>query len=427
MQKRSKWEQNIKSRLENHKTQVPDFIWDDIESELPKENLFRRNKSLIMNIAATAAIAVILATVYFTTVSKPVEDDRIAAVVNNTATIEKVNEQQSITEDISDNPVNQTQTGQAKKEILLAKNINQTAKGEIIYNRNADSEESALSENQKNLSEKNDVNINNEVNEREETETRDYSPLKKKKATSSYSSDNYYSTKRSNKANSQKGKWSVSVQAGNTYNSTSTAATGFSAREANILLQTNQISTYESMFVKTNIEQPETYTKHHFPITGAITVKRYLTDRISLETGLQYTMLRTDITSGGNLRLVKKQKFQYLGVPVKVNYDIVNSKGFVLYASAGGSIEGCISAKSYNELIRGEELTKKETESINMKKTQFSVNAAFGVQFNPISFMGIFAEPGVTYFFNDGNTNISNIRQEHPLNFQLRAGLRFNL
>lgn len=427
MQKRTKWEQDIKNRLEDHKMPVPDFIWEDIESELPKENLFRRNKSIIMNIAATAAIAVILTTVYFTTVSKPVEDNRIAAVINNSTAIEKTDGQQNTTEESSDDFIVPVQEQQTKKEIQLAQNTNTTTKGKIIYKRDADPDQSALSENQRNLSEKNGVNINNEVNKREETETRDYSPLKKNNSASSYSSETYYQTKRRNNSKVQKGKWSISVQAGNTYNSTATAASGFSAREANILLQTNQISTYESMFVKTNAEQPETYTKHHFPITGAITAKRYLTDRLSLESGLQYTMLRTDVTSGGSLRLVKKQKFQYLGVPIKINYDIVNTKGFVLYTSVGGTIEGCISAKSYNELIRGEELAKKETESIDMKKVQFSVNASLGVQFNPISFMGIFAEPGASYFFNDGNNNISNIRQEHPFNFQLRAGLRFNL
>lgn len=428
MQKRTKWEQSIKDRLENHEMPVPDFLWEEIKADLPKENLFRRNIYQMRNIAAVAAIAVIIAAIYFTTTDKPVEDTRITAVIENSEINGNIAEQENTSYFPTVEATENTDAQPTQNTIRLARNTNATTKGEIIYkNEDAVSEKAAVLEVKSNLSEKDGVNINNEVNEREETETRDYSPLKKSKVQTSYNQEDYHTIHKKNSKDSRKGKWAVSVQAGNTYNSTATAASGFSAREASILLQTNQISTYESMFVKTNSEQPETYTKHHFPITGALTVRRYLTDRLSVETGLQYTMLRTDITSGGNLKLVKKQRFQYLGVPVKINYDVVNTKGFVLYTAVGGAIEGCISAKSSNELIRGNELTKKETESIDMKKTQFSVNAALGVQFNPVRFMGIFAEPGITYFFNDGNRNISNIRQEHPFNFQLRAGLRFNL
>lgn len=426
MQKRSNWEQNIKSKLENFKEPVPDFIWEDIRTEIPKENLFKRSMPLLRSIAAVIAIAIIATAVYFTTVSEPVKDINVAAVVGN----ENNNARQTVSENNTENNLEilheTDKPASATNNITIAQNKINNTKGKITYMKSAESENDAQGDNQTNLSEKNNVNINDEVKDREETETRDYSPLYKKSSTESYTTDNYYNKPKKNRKESNNKKWAIAVNAGNTFSSTATAVTGFSGREANMLLATNQISTYESMFVKADIAQPETYTKHHFPITGAITVRRYITDRVSIETGLQYTMLRTDITSGANMKIVKKQRFQYLGVPVKVNYDIFKTNGFSLYTTAGGAFEGCVSAKSYNEIIRDNELTKKETENIDMKKIQLSVNAAVGLQFNPINFMGIFAEPGITYFFNDGNKNISNIRQEHPLNFQLKAGLRFN-
>lgn len=426
MQKRSKWEQNIKNKLENFKEPVPDFIWEDIQTEIPKENLFKRSMPVLRSIAAMAAIAIIATAVYFTTVSKPVKNINVAAIFEQ----ENKNTKQTVLEDNSkDNLEVLQETGKHKliaNNITVAQNNINKTKGEITYMKSAEYVNNAQDDNQTNLSEKNDVNINEDVKEREETETREYSPFYKNAHQDSYSKDNYYNKHNKNRKVKNNKKWAIAVNAGNTFSSTATAVSGFSGREASMLLATNQISTYESMFVKADMKQPETYTKHHFPITGAITVRRYITDRISIETGIQYTMLRTDITSGANMKIVKKQRFQYLGVPIKVNYDLFKTKGFSIYTTAGGAFEGCISAKSYNEIIRDDELTKKNTENIDMKKIQLSVNAAVGLQFNPVDFMGIFAEPGITYFFNDGNKNISNIRQEHPLNFQLKAGLRFN-
>lgn len=416
MPKRSNWERNIKSKLDEWKEPVPDFLWDEIEKDIPKENVFRRNIALIRNIAAILAVSVIGIAVYFISVNRPATDENIAAIIESEKT---------------DGPAIQNHDGSQyitvkvePEKILLAKNTEKTQKGKI-YNNAADRRQMSAEETENLLSGKNDVNIKNEEDKREETSAMEYSPLKKSNSrnTDRYTRQNKYSRKLNTRKSDSK--WSVSVQAGNTYSNSGISQTGFSAREASMLLETNQISTYQSVFMKASVEQPETYVKHHFPITGAITVRRYINDRFSFETGLQYTMLRTDITSGGNTKLVKKQKLQYLGAPVKFNYDIVQTKGFTLYASAGGAIEGCIAADNTKELFKNDEIIISENEKIEMNKIQLSANAAIGIQFNPVSFMGIFAEPGITYFFDDGN-DISNIRQEHPLNFQLKGGIRFS-
>ena len=55
-----------------------------------------------------------------------------------------------------------------------------------------------------------------------------------------------------------------------------------------------------------------------------------------------------------------------------------------------------------------------------------SVNAAAGVQFNVLDNIGIYAEPGVSYHFDDGSS-LQTIYKEKPLNFNLNFGVRYTI
>ena len=62
---------------------------------------------------------------------------------------------------------------------------------------------------------------------------------------------------------------------------------------------------------------------------------------------------------------------------------------------------------------------KKET----VKPLQFSVSGAVGAQVNATKRLGIYVEPGVAYYFDDGS-DIQTIRKENPFNFNIQAGIR---
>lgn len=432
MPDRTKWEKDIKKKTDSWKEPVPEFIWEEIERDLPRPNLFKRNITAIRNIAAVLALTAIVISVFYVSRGIPEQERNIAGAVRqetgygNTAGNDNGNMPATPMAERTTEQQKARQTYNNSRMVLAmakaGKAVN--AKAQVATYKGYTEDEEYTESNL--INEKNTVNINNEENEREETGKRDYSPLKKEQPTQNYYKENKSDyTLKTKKAKRENSEWAVAVEAGNTYSNNGTAQSGISAREANMMLATNQISTYQSMFLKASIDQPETYTKHHFPVTGAITVRKYVSGRLSVETGLQYTMLRTDISTGGDVKLIKKQKLQYLGVPLRLSYDIVRINGFSMYASAGGALEGCISARNYNEFTRNGMTIREDTEEIELNRTQWSVNAAIGLQFNPLSFMGIYAEPGLTYFFDDGN-DLSNIRQEHPLNFQLKAGVRFS-
>jgi hypothetical protein len=63
------------------------------------------------------------------------------------------------------------------------------------------------------------------------------------------------------------------------------------------------------------------------------------------------------------------------------------------------------------------------TEKETVKPLQFSVSGAVGAQFNATKRVGIYVEPGVAYFFDDGS-DVQTIRKENPFNFNIQAGIR---
>ena len=149
--------------------------------------------------------------------------------------------------------------------------------------------------------------------------------------------------------------------------------------------------------------------KHKQPLSFGLSVRKALPKNFSVETGVTYTMLSSEITYENSSEKTD-QKLHYIGIPVRANWSFVNDKRFTVYVSAGGAIEKCVYGKVGSE---------KET----VKPVQLSVMGAVGAQYNISNRVGIYVEPGVSYFFDDGSP-IETIRKENPTNFTLQAGIR---
>lgn len=150
--------------------------------------------------------------------------------------------------------------------------------------------------------------------------------------------------------------------------------------------------------------------KHHQPISFGASVRKVLPKGFSIETGVTYTLLSSDVKlSGGDA--MEDQKLHYIGIPLRANWNFVDKKLFTLYLSAGGAVEKCV----YGELA---------DEKLTVNPLQLSVMGAVGAQINATKQLGIYVEPGVAYFFNDGS-QVQTIRKETPFNFNIQAGVRF--
>lgn len=167
--------------------------------------------------------------------------------------------------------------------------------------------------------------------------------------------------------------------------------------------------------------------EHKMPVTFGASLRFDLNSKWAVETGLVYTLLSSDLRSGGkDSYYVQEQRLHYVGIPLKVSRNIWENRRFEVYASAGGAVEKCVSGNLHTTYVVGESDKANEDENIHIKPLQWSLSASAGAQFKITEKVGVYAEPGVVYYFDDGS-DASTIRKEHPFNFNIQLGLRFTL
>lgn len=165
-------------------------------------------------------------------------------------------------------------------------------------------------------------------------------------------------------------------------------------------------------------------TRHHQPVRVGMTLSWPLTQRLSLETGLCYSYLSSDFSSGYESSYHQThQRLQYLGLPLRFSYTLYSTSHWQFYASGGGMVEQCVAGRLSTERVDGGDAVTVHRESMREKRPQWSVQAAAGVHYGLTRTVGFYAEPGLGYYF-DNHSPVVNIYKEHPLSFTLSLGLR---
>lgn len=167
--------------------------------------------------------------------------------------------------------------------------------------------------------------------------------------------------------------------------------------------------------------------KNWQPIQVGVSVAYSFTDRLSIESGLTYSCLISDLSSGtplGNYDI--RQTLHYIGLPLALRYDFLKIKGFSLYASAGGQMEKCVAGKTRTDYFVDGKKVSSENGRIMVEPLQWSVNTYVGAQYSFNRLVGLYVEPGAAYYFRNGSP-VNCIYSERPFNFSIRAGLRFSL
>ena len=160
-----------------------------------------------------------------------------------------------------------------------------------------------------------------------------------------------------------------------------------------------------------------TYTDsydHEVPVSVGLSARIFLTDRLSVTTGLdytRYTSVRNRYWSNTGERHEDKQYAHYLGVPVRIDWMAVNRTLFSFYIGAGMKMDKCIYAAAGKERLYE-------------KQVLWGLNGVMGVQVNVIPMLGLYLEPEVSYALNEGS--IKTFRSDEPFMISARAGIRFN-
>lgn len=164
--------------------------------------------------------------------------------------------------------------------------------------------------------------------------------------------------------------------------------------------------------------------RHRLPVHAGASIAYRINDRVSVETGIAYSYLSADIHEGSDsYYFAGEQSLHYVGIPVGVRIRAMSWKNFDIYVGAGFEADKCVSGTLKKSYVINGQTRDDGHESISIRPLQWSVNAGAGVQYNISSMVGIYAEPGLSYYFDNGS-NIETIYSEKPLNFNLNIGLR---
>lgn len=171
----------------------------------------------------------------------------------------------------------------------------------------------------------------------------------------------------------------------------------------------------------------ETHLRHHQPIRAGISFTYMINDRLGIESGLTYMLLASDTRDGSDMHYYEgRQRLHYLGIPLNVKYEFLRWRRFGLYGSAGVLAEQCISGRMRKEYVLDGSSYRTTTEGIPTHPFQLSANISAGLRYDFTPTVGIYAEPGLSYYFDDG-TSLQSVYKQRPLNFNLNVGVRFTV
>lgn len=181
---------------------------------------------------------------------------------------------------------------------------------------------------------------------------------------------------------------------------------------------------YMGMLVTNKGHLADRRVRHRLPVHAGVSIAYRINDRVSVETGIAYSYLSADIHEGSDsYYFAREQSLHYVGIPVGVRVRAMSWKNFDIYVGAGFEADKCVSGTLKKSYVINGQTRDDGHESISIRPLQWSVNAGAGVQYNISSMVGIYAEPGLSYYFDNGS-NIETIYSEKPLNFNLNIGLR---
>ena len=159
--------------------------------------------------------------------------------------------------------------------------------------------------------------------------------------------------------------------------------------------------------------------KFHAPLSFGLRAGKQLSEKVSIESGLVYTYLLTDLESPN---YTARLNLHYLGVPLNAKVNVWTNRQWSVYASGGAMLEkGLQSVYVQTQQIGNQTITT--SASTDIDGFQWSVNAAVGVAYNFAGAFDFYFEPGFAYFFdNDQPLSIRSDRQFAP---GVEAGVRF--
>ncbi|WP_114819710.1 outer membrane beta-barrel protein [Chryseobacterium sp. KLBC 52] len=459
----NEWLNNLRSRMDDHEEDVPEGLWDDIKDELfsgeennsipgfipavheggekKKKGTNAGNRSIFYRVGGIAAAIALL---FLLTKILP-RNDAGKTLSHKPADVKGEKEKNYVktteTEDISGSEL------KSKTDDFLAENILNTGAPEItIIQRHADNgAENHAGSNQKiedvfklptalesfqqesKIAQKTTV-IDDTVKETVKEQASDEVLFNQEKLKEVYAEN----TQRKATKTRDKKSWMLGMLTGNMgSNSAEQQFPGYASITGKAMNVEQVWTTSEyhddplTAILLANQSQPvEARIRHKVPVTLGLSVYYNLGRRWGIGTGLNYTKLSSELHSGSENNYIKgDQTLHYIGIPVQVNYNVIQKGKFTGYITGGALVEKPVAGNITTSYVVDGKIKESSKERVEPKPLQFSVNTAVGFQLKLIDKIGIYAEPGIGYHFKE-ETAPNTIYKEKPLHFNMKFGIR---
>lgn len=186
---------------------------------------------------------------------------------------------------------------------------------------------------------------------------------------------------------------------------------------------------YNGVLMGDTFRSVESEHRFYQPVSVGVEVSYDLGRRFFLGSGLSYTCLVSESSSGSlDSRSSLTQTVHLLGVPLKVGYKIIDNPLFELSVAGGGRVDKAIASKTVTRLaLNGPEPVKSASNG-KAFPLYWSLTASASAAYKLSSLVGLYLEPGLSWHFgskSDSGLALETVWSGRPLNFQLNAGVRF--
>ena len=181
-----------------------------------------------------------------------------------------------------------------------------------------------------------------------------------------------------------------------------------------------------SVFGKTDAPAfDERMMSHRFPVSFGVSVRKRLTPKWGVETGLVYTCLHSTARTEGAFAYRYDQRVHYLGIPLSLSYSVLDSRRFECYVAGGVMAEAALSAEGTTEIFNGDVFVSSVTDRLRADGLLWSANLRAGLGVKITDDFGLYAEPGIVRRLGHADHPVS-LKTEKPWSADLRIGLRFS-
>ena len=170
-------------------------------------------------------------------------------------------------------------------------------------------------------------------------------------------------------------------------------------------------------------------SRYAIPVAAGIGLRFDVSKRFSIGTGISWSYLTRSfsgqfneldaegaiISQTGYTNIRNSQ--HYIGIPLNLYVDIIRKDFIDFYAYASGSANYCLSNRY--------QMDKSKSYSPEGSNWQFSAGIGMGVEFIAAKKVGFYIDPSLNYWFTAGE--VSNIRTRQPLMLGLELGIRLHI